>query len=51
MVTTTYSKLRWTRADLELFPENDNRYEIIDGDLVTTTFRLKKPGFRPYYFN
>lgn len=36
MVTTTDSKLRWTRADLELFPENDKRYEIIDGNLYVT---------------
>ncbi len=36
MVTTTDSQLRWTRADLELFPENDKRYEIIDGDLYVT---------------
>jgi Uma2 family endonuclease len=26
-------KQRWTTADLELMPENDGRYEIIDGEL------------------
>jgi len=26
----------WTTADLELFPENGNRYEIIDGELFVT---------------
>ncbi len=25
--------LRWTSADLEAFPENGNRYEIIEGEL------------------
>jgi Uma2 family endonuclease len=25
--------LRWTSADLEVFPDNGNRYEIIDGEL------------------
>jgi Uma2 family endonuclease len=28
--------LRWTSADLELLPENGNRYEIIDGELCVT---------------
>ena len=28
--------LRWTSADLELLPENGNRYEIIDGELYMT---------------
>ena len=36
MVASTDSKLRWTRADLELFPDNNHRYEIIDGDLYVT---------------
>lgn len=36
MTATTDTKLRWTGADLELFPENDKRYEIIDGDLYVT---------------
>ncbi|HLO51307.1 MAG TPA: Uma2 family endonuclease, partial [Kamptonema sp.] len=26
-------RVRWTTADLELLPDNGNRYEIIDGDL------------------
>jgi Uma2 family endonuclease len=29
-------RVRWTTADLALFPESSNRYEIIDGDLVVT---------------
>jgi Uma2 family endonuclease len=29
-------KIRWTAADLELLPENSNRYEIIDGELEVT---------------
>ena len=27
---------RWTTADLELLPDNCNRYEIIDGELFVT---------------
>ena len=32
--------LRWTSHDLELMPENDNRYEIIDIDffLIARSF-------------
>ncbi|APB32783.1 Uncharacterized protein conserved in cyanobacteria [Gloeomargarita lithophora Alchichica-D10] len=30
------NQLRWTSADLELLPENGNRYEIIDGELFVT---------------
>ncbi len=30
------TRLRWTSADLELFPEDGNRYEIIDGELFVT---------------
>lgn len=26
----------WTTADLELFPDNGSRYEIIDGELFVT---------------
>ena len=26
----------WTTADLELFPDNGNRYEVIDGELFVT---------------
>jgi Uma2 family endonuclease len=29
-------KVRWTAADLELFPDNDTRYEIIEGELLGT---------------
>lgn len=29
-------RLRWTTADLELLPDNGNRYEIIDGELFVT---------------
>jgi Uma2 family endonuclease len=28
--------VRWTAADLELLPDNGNRYEIIDGELFVT---------------
>jgi len=30
------NRVRWTISDLEGFPENSNRYEIIDGDLFVT---------------
>ncbi len=30
------SRLYWTSADLELFPEDGKRYEIIDGELFVT---------------
>lgn len=29
-------RVHWTTADLELLPENGNRYEIVDGDLFVT---------------
>ncbi|OCQ99676.1 hypothetical protein BCD67_14775 [Oscillatoriales cyanobacterium USR001] len=29
-------KVRWTSADLEYLPDNGNRYEIIEGELVVT---------------
>ncbi|UFP93842.1 Uma2 family endonuclease [Gloeobacter morelensis] len=29
-------RVRWTAADLELLPDNGNRYEIIDGELFVT---------------
>ncbi len=32
----TSEKLRWNTADLELFPDNGNRYEIINGELFVT---------------
>lgn len=33
---TPAEKLLWTSADLELLPDNGNRYEIIDGELYVT---------------
>ncbi|MDX2096873.1 MAG: Uma2 family endonuclease [Leptolyngbyaceae cyanobacterium bins.59] len=33
---STSDKVRWTAADLELFPDNGNRYEIIEGELLVT---------------
>jgi Uma2 family endonuclease len=31
-----YQSTRWKSADLELLPDNGNRYEIIDGELLVT---------------
>jgi Uma2 family endonuclease len=36
MSQTTDDRIHWTSADLELFPDNGNRYEIIDGELFVT---------------
>jgi Uma2 family endonuclease len=36
MTSTASNKVRWTLTDLEGFPDNGNRYEIIDGDLFVT---------------
>ena len=33
MSQTTSNQVRWTTADLELFPDNGKRYEIVDGEL------------------
>jgi Uma2 family endonuclease len=33
---STTDRVRWTTADLELFPDTGNRYEIIDGELFVT---------------
>ncbi|MCC3405699.1 MAG: Uma2 family endonuclease [Microcoleus sp. PH2017_10_PVI_O_A] len=33
---STTEKVRWTSADLESLPDNGNRYEIIEGELVVT---------------
>ncbi|NES23223.1 MAG: Uma2 family endonuclease [Symploca sp. SIO3E6] len=33
---TTTKTVRWTIADLKLFPENEKCYEIIDGELFVT---------------
>ncbi|BAZ28840.1 hypothetical protein NIES4074_12750 [Cylindrospermum sp. NIES-4074] len=35
-MSQTYEGVRWTTADLELLPDNGNRYEIIDGELFVT---------------
>jgi Uma2 family endonuclease len=35
-MTPTSDRITWTTADLALFPEDDNRYEIIDGELFVT---------------
>ncbi len=36
MSQSTTDKVRWTAADLELFPDNGIRYEIIEGELLVT---------------
>lgn len=36
MSHTTDERIRWTTADLELLPDNGNRYEIVDGELFVT---------------
>lgn len=36
MSQTYPTDLRWTIADLDLLPDNGNRYEIIDGELFVT---------------
>ena len=36
MSQATDERLRWTTEDLELLPDNGNRYEIIDGELFVT---------------
>lgn len=34
---TTSNQIRWTSADLELFPDSEwKRYEIVDGELFVT---------------
>ncbi|CBN55348.1 MULTISPECIES: Uma2 family endonuclease [Kamptonema] len=33
---STTEKVRWTSADLEFLPDNGNRYEIVEGELVVT---------------
>jgi hypothetical protein len=30
------AKVSWTFADIDLFPNDDTRYEIIDGELLLT---------------
>jgi len=34
-------RVRWTTSDLELLPDNGNRYEIVDGELFVT----RAPGW------
>ena len=36
MTPVNSQQIRWTIADLEGFPDNGNRYEIIDGELFVT---------------
>ncbi|MBW4681874.1 MAG: Uma2 family endonuclease [Microcoleus vaginatus WJT46-NPBG5] len=36
MGQTTDERVRWTTADLELLPDNGNRYEIVEGELLVT---------------
>lgn len=36
MTSAIPERVRWTIADLEGFPDNGNRYEIIDGELFAT---------------
>ncbi len=36
MSQPTTERVRWTTADLELLPDNGNRYEIINGELFVT---------------
>lgn len=36
MTLSSTNRVRWTISDLEGFPENGNRYEIIDGELFVT---------------
>jgi Uma2 family endonuclease len=35
------AQVRWTTSDLELLPDNGNRYEIVDGELFVT----RAPGW------
>lgn len=35
-MTPATNRVRWTTADLALFPDDDRRYEIIDGELIVT---------------
>jgi Uma2 family endonuclease len=42
MSEPTTERVRWTTADLDLFPDNGTRYEIVDGEL----FMTKAPHWR-----
>lgn len=35
-MTPATNRVRWTTADLALFPDDDRRYEIVDGELIVT---------------
>lgn len=35
-MTTIPDRVRWTTADIALFPDDGKRYEIIDGELIVT---------------
>jgi len=35
-MTSATNRVRWTTADLALFPDDGKRYEIIDGELIVT---------------
>lgn len=35
-MTTTPNRVRWTTADIDLFPDDGKRYEIIGGELIVT---------------
>lgn len=35
-IEANITKVRWTASDLELFPDDNTRYEIIDGELLVT---------------
>ncbi len=43
MTSTASEKVRWTTADLELFPDDGKRYEIIDGELFVTVGSVLTP--------
>ncbi|HWQ15745.1 MAG TPA: hypothetical protein VNL77_23290 [Roseiflexaceae bacterium] len=46
-MTTPAPELRWTSADLEAFPDNGKRYEIIDGELYVS----KQPDWYHHQHN
>jgi len=35
-MSQTTDEIRWTTADLELLPDNGNRYELVDGELFVS---------------
>ena len=35
-MTIIPNRVRWTTADIVLFPDNGKRYEIVDGELIVT---------------